>query len=84
MRTNIVIDDNLMAEAMAVTGLGTKRELVETALRTLIRINRQADVLALAGAVEWVGDLNAMRTGRFLHEEGELYSVGNDETTEGG
>ena len=84
MRTNIVIDDNLMAEAMAVTGLATKRELVETALRTLIRVNRQADVLALAGAVEWVGDLNAMREGRFLHEEGESYTVSGGETTKGG
>ena len=84
MRTNIVIDDDLMAEAMAVTGLGTKRELVETALRTLIRINRQADVLALAGTVDWMGDLDAMREGRFIHEEGESYSVGDGETTEGG
>ena len=82
MRTNIVIDDNLMAEAMAVTGLGTKREVVETALRALIRINRQADVLSLAGTVEWGGDLNAMREGRFFHDEGEGYSVGGSEPTE--
>ncbi len=83
MRTNIVIDDNLMAEAMAVTGLGTKRELVDTALRTLIRINRQADVLALAGKIDWVGDLDTMRQGRVLHEEGASYSVADSETTEG-
>ena len=84
MRTNIVIDDNLMTEAMAVTGLDTKREIVETALRTLIRINRQADVLALAGAIEWVGDLDASRQGRIIHEEGEGYSVADDPSVSSG
>ncbi len=83
MRTNIVIDDQLMAEAMAVSGLRTKRETVETALRTLIRIRRQADVLALAGTVDWVGDLDAMREGRLLHEESEAYTVTGSEATEG-
>jgi Arc/MetJ family transcription regulator len=84
MRTNIVIDDSLMAEAMAVTGLGTKREIVETALRTLIRINRQMDVLALAGTIDWVGDLDAIRQGRFIHEEGEGYSVADDPSVSSG
>ena len=83
MRTNIVIDDELMAEAMTVTGISTKREVVDTALRTLIRIRRQSDVLALAGTVEWVGDLSAMREGRVLHEEGETYLASTEDEVTG-
>jgi len=62
MKIRININDDLMAEAMAVTGIGTEQEVVETALRTLIRLRRQPDVLSLAGTVEWVGDLDAMPT----------------------
>ncbi len=61
MRTNIEIDDRLMAEAMAATGLRTKRETVETALRLLARRKRQASALDLFGQVEWEGDLDAER-----------------------
>lgn len=60
MRTNIVIDDKLMAEAMAVSGARSKRETVESALRTLVRIKRQSEVLKLRG-IGWDGDLDAMR-----------------------
>jgi Arc/MetJ family transcription regulator len=60
MRTNIVIDDKLMAEAMAATGSKTKREVVEAGLRTLVRINRQSEILKLRG-IGWEGDLEAMR-----------------------
>lgn len=62
MRTKIVIDDDLMTEAMIVTGIASKQKIVETALRTLVRIHRNANVLDLAGAIEWDGDLDAMRT----------------------
>lgn len=61
MRTNIEIDDALMAEAMAASGLKTKRETVEAALRLLARRKRQASALDLFGAVEWEGDLDAER-----------------------
>ena len=60
MRTNIVIDDKLMAEAMVATGSKTKREVVEAGLRTLVRINRQSEILKLRG-IGWEGDLEAMR-----------------------
>jgi len=61
MRTNIEIDDRLMAEAMAATGLTTKRETVEAALRLLARRKRQAGIRDLFGQVDWQGDLDAER-----------------------
>jgi len=62
MRTNIVIDDSLMAEAMRVTGLRTKREAVELGLKTLIRQREQNAIRGLRGRLAWHGDLDAMRT----------------------
>lgn len=62
MRTNIVIDDALMAEALKATGLKTKREAVELGLRTLLRLRQQAAIRALRGKLAWEGDLEAMRT----------------------
>jgi len=61
MRTNIEIDDQLMSEAMAATGLRTKKETVEAGLRLLARRKRQASALDLFGKVEWQGDLDAER-----------------------
>ncbi len=60
MRTNIVIDDKLMTEAMAVSGSKTKRDAVEAGLRMLVRIRRQTEILKLRG-IGWEGDLEAMR-----------------------
>jgi Arc/MetJ family transcription regulator len=62
MRTNIVIDDKLMRDALRATGLKTKREAVELGLRTLLRLRRQAKIRGLRGKLDWQGDLNAMRT----------------------
>jgi Arc/MetJ family transcription regulator len=62
VRTNIVIDDKLMREALRATGLRTKREAVELGLRTLVRLSKQADIKGLRGKVDWRGDLSAMRT----------------------
>jgi Arc/MetJ family transcription regulator len=62
MRTNIVIDDKLMRDALRATGLKTKREAVELGLRTLLRLTRQAKIRGLRGKLDWHGDLNAMRT----------------------
>ena len=61
MRTNIVIDDQLMAEAMQATGLKTKREAVELGLKTLLRLRRQEEIRAFRGKLAWDGDLDAMR-----------------------
>ena len=61
MRTNIVIDDKLMTDALRVTGLRTKREAVELGLRTVLRLRKQADIRRLRGKLQWQGDLDAMR-----------------------
>lgn len=61
MRTNIVIDDALMAEALETSGLKTKRQAVEEGLRLLIQVNRQARIRDLRGKLHWVGSLDEMR-----------------------
>ncbi len=61
MRTNIVIDDKLMIDALRTTGLKTKREAVELGLRTLLRLGKQAEIRRLRGKLNWQGDLDAMR-----------------------
>lgn len=61
MRTNIVIDDKLMADTLKATGLKTKREAVELGLRTLLRLRRQAEIKKLRGKITWEGDLDTMR-----------------------
>jgi len=64
MRTNIVIDDALMADTLKATGLKSKREAVEMGLRTLLRLRRQEDIRGFRGRPAWEGDLDAMRTDR--------------------
>jgi Arc/MetJ family transcription regulator len=64
MRTNIDIDDQLMAKAIKATGLKTKKATVEEALRAVIRLRDQRAILSLAGKVRWTGDLNESRLGR--------------------
>lgn len=64
MRTNIVIDDALMTEAMKVAGTRTKRETVDRALRELVARRERLRILELVGKVEWEGDLNQSRRGR--------------------
>lgn len=61
MRTSIVIDDKLMADALRASGARTKREVVELGLRTLLQLSRQGEIRRLKGKVKWTGDLDAMR-----------------------
>jgi Arc/MetJ family transcription regulator len=66
-----MIDDELMTQAMALTGLPTKKAVaacaskIEEALRLLTRLKQQEQVRALRGHLHWEGDLDAMREGRF-------------------
>jgi Arc/MetJ family transcription regulator len=64
MRTNIVIDDDLMNEAMALSQLKTKKEVVETGLKLLVQMKKQDRIKRLRGKLKWVGDLDAMRMDR--------------------
>jgi Arc/MetJ family transcription regulator len=61
MRTNILIDDKLMAATLKATGVKTKREVVELGLRTLLRLKHQTELRKLRGKYAWEGDLDAMR-----------------------
>ncbi len=63
MRTNIVIDDKLMADALKATGLNTKKEAVEQGLKLLVARKKQQAIRALRGKLHWEGDLNEMRGG---------------------
>jgi Arc/MetJ family transcription regulator len=62
MRTNIVIEDRLMRDALRATGLKTKRAAVELGLRTLLRLRKQAEIRTLRGKLHWQGDLETMRS----------------------
>jgi Arc/MetJ family transcription regulator len=64
MRTNIVIDDTLMHDALAASGLPSKRAVVEAGLRSLVSLHRQAGVRRLRGRIKWTGDLAKLRAGR--------------------
>ena len=61
MRTNIVIDDALMRDALKATGLKTKREAVEMGLRTLLRLREQEKVRKFRGRLHWEGNLDETR-----------------------
>lgn len=61
MRTNIVIDDELMDQATRATGLKTKRAVVEAGLRKLVQLDEQAKILDYFGKLHWEGDLDEMR-----------------------
>lgn len=64
MRTNVEIDDEVMAEAQRLTGIRTKREAVDLALRELVARHRRLGILELRGRVHWQGDLDESRRGR--------------------
>jgi len=64
MRTNVVVDDSLMTEALEATGLKTKKDAIEAGLKLLVRQARQMKVRELRGKLHWQGDLESMRTDR--------------------
>jgi Arc/MetJ family transcription regulator len=67
MRTNIVIDDALMRQAMLASGARSKREAVELGLRTLVRLQQQAEIRSYRGQLQGVGDLEAQRLNADLY-----------------
>jgi len=64
MRTNIVIDDDLMANALKATGLRTKKAAVEEGLKLLVKRNQQQAIRRLRGKLHWEGNLEEMRGGK--------------------
>ncbi len=65
MRTNIVIDDQLMSDTLRLTGLQTKKEAVEEGLKALIRLKKQEELRKLRGKLKWEGNLDDMRTDKW-------------------
>ena len=61
MRTNIIIDDSLMNEAMKLSDLKTKKAVVEEGLLLLIKLKKQQKIKSLRGKLNWEGDLDDMR-----------------------
>jgi len=59
-----VLDDKLIERAQKITGIKTKREVVQEALRTLILLNEQGEIRTLRGKLKWEGDLNEQRLAR--------------------
>ena len=64
-RTNVVLDDKLVAKCQRATGIKTRRALIQYALEELLRQKNQKRILELEGTVDWEGDLDAWRKGRF-------------------
>ncbi len=64
VRTNIVLDSKLVEAGLKTTGLKTRRDLVDFALRELLRHKQQKKLLSLKGKVTWDGNLMEMRSGR--------------------
>ncbi len=65
MRTNIVLDDNLIKKGFKLTKAKTKKELVNLALEELIERKQRKQILKLEGKVKWQGNLEKLRKGRF-------------------
>ncbi len=72
MRTNIDIDDDLLAQAMAATGLATKKATVEEALRRVVRRHQQVQAIQDMAGTGWMGDLADMREGRSADPQQDL------------
>ena len=66
MRTNVVLDDELVEQAQELTGIRTKKGVIHEALRLLVRISAQQKLRELRGKVDWEGNLDEMREGRFF------------------
>jgi Arc/MetJ family transcription regulator len=63
-RTNVVLDEDLVESGLEITGLKSRRALIDYALRELLRREAQRKILELKGKVHWEGDLSAMRQKR--------------------
>ena len=65
-RTNVVLNESLVGKAKNLTGLKTTKDILDYALRELVRHSRQKQILELSGRVHWEGDLGRMRAGRVI------------------
>ena len=61
MRTNVVIDDDLIASALNLSGLKTKKDAIEEGLKLLVQVKRQKEIKRFRGKLKWSGSLDKMR-----------------------
>ena len=61
MRTNVVVDDKLMASALKVSGLKTKKDAIEEGLKLLVQVKSQKKIRRFRGRLKWSGNLDEMR-----------------------
>ncbi|MEJ2648921.1 MAG: type II toxin-antitoxin system VapB family antitoxin [Sedimentisphaerales bacterium] len=64
MRTNVVLDDDLIKTALKLSGFKTKKKAIEEGLKLLISLNDQKRLRRFRGKLKWSGDLDKMRTDR--------------------
>ena len=62
MRTNVIINDELMASALKVSGLKTKKTAIEEGLKLLVQVQSQKAIKNFRGKLKWSGNLDEMRT----------------------
>jgi Arc/MetJ family transcription regulator len=62
MRTNVVIDDDLMASALKASGLKTKKDAIEEGLKLLVQLRSQKKIKRFRGKLKWSGNLDEMRS----------------------
>lgn len=62
MRTNVILDDDLVESALNLSGLKTKKKAIEEGLKLLIQVNLQKKIKDFRGKLKWRGNLNKMRT----------------------
>ncbi len=62
MRTNVIINDDLMASALKSSGLKTKKDAIEEGLKLLVQINSHKEIRRYRGKLAWTGNLESMRT----------------------
>ncbi len=61
MRTNVVIDDDLMESALKASGIKTKKGAIEEGLKLLVQMKRQEKIREFRGKLKWTGNLEKMR-----------------------
>ena len=64
MRTNVVVNDDLMNKAKKITGLKTKRAVIEKGLDMIISVYEQNEILKYKGKLKWEGNMDKMRERR--------------------
>jgi len=64
MRTNVVVDDELMKSALRASGLKTKKDAIEAGLKLLVQLKGQEEIKGFRGKLRWEGNLDEMRMDR--------------------